>query len=998
MDESEPIGRGALIDDLTSWLRPAGAGRGRAALLVGEAGVGKSTLADAVADILFRDGFQVLRGWCSPAGMPPLWPWRRALAALAPNLRFDPGAAGPDDQAMLFAAVIEALERPPGPAVIVIDDAHWADPVSLALLRTLTDALPALPVAVLVTARDEPTEARHGLTELPTGVRRVPIPPLDDESAATLARRHGPRLSPAGVATVVGRAGGNPLFVIEVARLAAAHDPVGYTVVPAGVQEVLDHRLARLPQAAHRTLAAAAVIGETAVDARDPIDETLLARITDLPIETVTSHLDEASRAGLVQPDATGTARLRFAHALVREVLTGNLTRTDLGRLHRRAAEALKAAGADPERLAHHWARATGDDAPRQAGRWSLTAANAALDGLGFDQAVGHLRRALDLPGVDRADTLIRLGRALRLAGDRAGARQAFLDAAAATTDPHELAHAALGIGGGAIGFEVPIADDAQVGVLRRALAALGIDDAVEPEPEDAVAPDSRPLRAAVLGRLSLALTGLAGVGERRHLAERAVALADRYGDTEIQVGALAAYCDAVAGPDYVDQRLAAANRMLALATDHVPALMARRLRLLAYLERGDVAAADREIDAYRWAADAVGLPLYRWLPLIWLGSRALMRGDIDEALRYAHDAEALGRRADSFNAALLGQTLRMHAHLTAGTAAQIAAEIRELLVAVADAPLPVTYRAQPTLVLLAAGDPGPARAALRTYLATPAPDIAADAEWLEGHWALADAAIRLSDTTAAERLFEDLRPYERLWAVDGIGAAIFGTVGHQLGRLAELLGRHRTAAGYLAQAIADYDHAGAGDLAARARAEAGPVRQPESDRAVGDLRRDGPVWRIAWRGVPAVVKDSLGLRDLAILLAHANQPVPATRLAGTPDGTGGGLGDVLDPAARAAYRRRLAELDAEIDAGSETAERERAAIAAELAAATGLHGVRIAGDPADRARKAVTMRIRAAIRSIEAVHPVLAKHLRNSVKTGRLCAYEPDIEVVWRI
>jgi tetratricopeptide (TPR) repeat protein len=993
----QPIGRDGLLDDLRTWFAPAASGGGRAALLLGDAGVGKSTVADALAARLGVDGFRVMRGWCSPAGMPPLWPWRRALAQLLPDRTLVHGDAGPDDPAALFAAVVEALERLTEPLVIVIDDLQWADPSSLALLRTVADALPVVPVGLVATVRDEPVEARGALADLPTSVRRVPIGPLDDTAAAALVGwvSRG-ELDASHVAAVVARAGGNPFFLTEITRLVVAHGQAGLAAIPAGVREVLDRRLARLSQASASLLAAAAVVGETAVDARDPIDETLLARVTGIDADTIAEQLDEAAAAGLIEPDPSGTTRLRFTHALVREVLAGGLPRAELGRLHRRTAEALESqapAGAPAsglaEALAHHWARAAGADAPNRAAAWSLAAADAAVSGLGFDQAVAHLRRALAGPGVDRVDVLLRLGRAQRLAGDLTGARASFLDAAERATDPDALADAALGIGGGPIGFEVPIADDGQVAALCRALDALDHGDG--------------PRRAAVLGRLSLAQTGLTGADERRRLAEQAVAMADRVGDAEVLVGALAAYCDAVAGPDYVEQRLAATERMLAVATDRVPILLARRLRLLAFLERGDVAEADREIEAYSWAAEAVGLPLYQWLPQVWRGARALMSGDVTGAARYAAEAAATGRRADSRNAELLAQTLRMHLHLTTGTAGQVAGEIRDLLAAIAHAPLPVTYRAAPVVVLLAAGDPGPARAALRSYLATPAPDIAADAEWLEGHWALAEAAIALRDTAAAARLYGDLKPYARLWAVDGIGAAVFGTVGHQLGRLADLLGRRREAAGHLAEALAAYERAAAAGLAARLRAEAGLPAPASSDRVEGELRRDGPIWRIAWRGAAGTVPDSKGMRDLAALLGRPGQPVPAVHLAGGPAAAEGGLGELLDGPARAAYRRRLEQLDAEIAEAQtvgrlERAEAERAAIAAELGAATGLHGSRIAGDPADRARKAVTMRIRAAVRAIEAADPALARHLTNAVKTGRLCSYEPDIEVVWRL
>jgi hypothetical protein len=73
--------------------------------------------------------------------------------------------------------------------------------------------------------------------------------------------------------------------------------------------------------------------------------------------------------------------------------------------------------------------------------------------------------------------------------------------------------------------------------------------------------------------------------------------------------------------------------------------------------------------------------------------------------------------------------------------------------------------------------------------------------------------------------------------------------------------------------------------------------------------------------------------------------------------------------------------------------------IAHELAAALGLGGrARVAGDPVERARKAVSMRIGAAIKMIDGVHPSLARHLRASVRTGRHCVYEPEHDVSWQI
>ena len=125
-------------------------------------------------------------------------------------------------------------------------------------------------------------------------------------------------------------------------------------------------------------------------------------------------------------------------------------------------------------------------------------------------------------------------------------------DAATAAGRPVGLAAAALAIGGGLAGFELPIADDRQAGLVERA-------DGLLPDSELAV-------RAAVRGRLSLARAGAAPLPERIALAEDAVRTAERSGDTAVESAVLAAYCDAIAGPDYVAQRIAAAERMVELA------------------------------------------------------------------------------------------------------------------------------------------------------------------------------------------------------------------------------------------------------------------------------------------------------------------------------------------------------------------------------------------------------------------------------------------------
>jgi hypothetical protein len=137
-------------------------------------------------------------------------------------------------------------------------------------------------------------------------------------------------------------------------------------------------------------------------------------------------------------------------------------------------------------------------------------------------------------------------------------------------------------------------------------------------------------------------------------------------------------------------------------------------------------------------------------------------------------------------------------------------------------------------------------------------------------------------------------------------------------------------------------------------------------------------------------------VRDLAALLAVPGQEVPALDLYGGP--TEHDTGEVLDAAAREAYKRRLRELE-DADSLSEGEATERALLLEQLAGAYGLGGrVRRTGSSSEKARSAVTARVRDAVRRIAAHDPELGRHLDRSVRTGTFCSYAPETPVVWRL
>jgi hypothetical protein len=171
-------------------------------------------------------------------------------------------------------------------------------------------------------------------------------------------------------------------------------------------------------------------------------------------------------------------------------------------------------------------------------------------------------------------------------------------------------------------------------------------------------------------------------------------------------------------------------------------------------------------------------------------------------------------------------------------------------------------------------------------------------------------------------------------------------------------------------------------------------------------FRRDGEGWIIALDGDEIHMRDSKGLHDLATLVAHARAEVAALRLAGRAEPASRGEA-VLDDQARAAYKKRLADIDAEIadaqaraDLGRlEKARVEREFLLAELTHAAGIGGrSRRMGDGIERARTAVTARVRDAIRRIERVSPSLGEHFRRSVRTGTFCSYDPAVDVRWQV
>jgi class 3 adenylate cyclase len=477
------VGRREECARLEQRLREARAGRGGLVMLVGEPGIGKTRTAEEFAESATGQGALVVWGRCFEGEWaPPYGPFvevieDHARAAEPEALRRELGAGGgavarlvpalrerlpdlpeaeplqPDEERFrLLDAVaqllIAASQR--APLVVVLDDLHWADKGTIAMLRHVARFAPKERLLLLGAYRDVELDRQHPLADAlgalrrETNYERILLRGLATDQVGELISTLAEQEVPQGLVDAISReTEGNPFFIREVllhlidtgaiyrkegiwTSDATSIEELG---IPEGVRQVIGRRLSRLSEDANRMLTAA-----SAASAAFRFETA--AAVAGLEEEAALDALDQALAAQLLRP-AVQAQSYEFTHALIRHTLYAELNPSRQVRLHRRMAEELERvygaqAGERAGELAYQYHRSAALPGAERGVEHALAAAERAEAAAAHEEAASFLRMALELlPEGDarRPRLLARLGFALAWALEFDAARQAASEA-----------------------------------------------------------------------------------------------------------------------------------------------------------------------------------------------------------------------------------------------------------------------------------------------------------------------------------------------------------------------------------------------------------------------------------------------------------------------------------------------------------------------------------------------------------------------------------------
>ncbi|MEV4111122.1 BTAD domain-containing putative transcriptional regulator [Nonomuraea sp. NPDC049695] len=671
--EPEPfVGRDAELARLTT--TASRTGRFQVAIVAGVAGAGKTTLLRQLEGRLSADGWIAASGACpDSSATPPGWAWVEILRSLT-------AVSGAGEYAQLLAPLLDdaapdpdedeasggfRLHRAVGgylagvarraPVLLTLEDLHWADDQTLALLRALPSLLATSRVLLVVTCRDNELDDRQSdvlaaLARL--GPVRVSLSGLDPKAVAELVKATCVReIDEDAVESIVERTGGNPFFVRETVRLLDSEGAADrasaaevLSQVPSGVRDVLRRRISRLPSGAQQILLQAAVIG------RDVDLDVLIAVSGDA--DAVIEAVEAALLAGLVTEPGPG--QLRFDHDLVRDTIYSDASRLRRTRLHAAVAAVIEHhRPSDVAALAHHYYLA---DAAGKAVHYAGLAAEQAERRFAhreaatlWEQAIAAFDRSRndEQSGAqtpertkERLRLMLRQIRALALCGDMTAARllrRQAMDAALPLGDLEITAKVAASLAVPHKGMARDFTRTAWeiVDVTEKALMEL-------PEGEQR-------LRASLLTTLALELEGSSSPERGRQASLEALELARQSGDPTLIAAALSGRLRQSYDIPAVDSRESIGRELLEVA-QRSGQMATQALAHLVLLEcaaaRGEFAVADRHAAAADALAKQYDLSAPAAVVVWYSGQRLMIAGDYAGAERAYREAARMTARA----------------------------------------------------------------------------------------------------------------------------------------------------------------------------------------------------------------------------------------------------------------------------------------------------------------------------------------------------------------
>ncbi len=816
------------------------AGGNRVALIGGEAGAGKTRLAVEFALDAHAHGAAVLFGACDSELSLPYQPWVQALdhllrtvpeelmvERLRPELaallvllpRLDrsapdlvrPSVLDPDaDQFRLFGAVDAVLAEVADrrPVVLVIDDLHWAETQTLALLRHLARYGTARGMLVIGTYRDTSAEITEPLASCLADLRR-----LDD---ACRLRLEG--LDEANVERFLVEATGHPLdddlhrIALAIARRSAGNafyvgelwrhlvstgavtrDGSRWTVsgsvaalgVPRSVKEVVGARLDRLSPPARSLVELAAVAGPR-------VELQVLQLAADVPLEEIVPSLDELVEAGLLGDVGEVLLTYQFPHALVRDTVEDTVSPIGRAQLHLRVAEALELVHEADRRpvlaeLARHFTAGASLGGSAKARYYLRRAGAQALRSSAFDLAISHLSTAMVLcpPGdpelvellLERATAEVRDG---RYTDSLTSCATAFADARR-LDDPELMARSA-------IGFEQAVhmpglPGEPAVAIVTEAMSRLGDDDEL--------------LHARLHASLARAYSHAGRSTEALAAVEVALALARRCGDQEALGAALEAALIATTDPERLLGLADELDRLALNSSDPWHSMYATSNRLRALITFGRLDEADAVLARHQEVSARGRYAAFQFVGWAFEVVLELARGRFAEAEAAAERAHAFGAADNTpFDAGVYG--LQMFAlRREQGRLGEVAPVLELVASRQVEQPLwrPGLAALYSDLDML-----DEARREFEALAADGFASVPRDSVWPACATFLAEVCLRLGDVERAALLYDELTPYSGRNLMVGM-TICFGPADRFLAGLAALLGRGDDAEAHFAAA-----------------------------------------------------------------------------------------------------------------------------------------------------------------------------------------------------